>query len=296
MLNAQWLNTFKTLVEVGHFTQTADKLFMTQPGVSQQIKKLEAALDCQLIIREGKSFELTEKGRLVYHHAIESEKQQQQLLEKLRFDDPYQGEWRLSAPGAIATALYPELLKQQSNHPGLTTHMEAAPNRKIIADVLEGTIDLGIVTFQPQNSELLCEPIGNMELVLVGPNTYQSKGHLLNDITTLGIVDHPDAKHYFEKVIEAADDATRANFDWQSLPKVSYINQYSQILLPVTQGIGITVIPKLALTEEHIRQNLQQWHTAVPISDPLYLIRRKRRTLPARYRHLLTLIGSQNFK
>ncbi|MEF2276636.1 LysR family transcriptional regulator, partial [Pseudomonas aeruginosa] len=33
MLNPVWLHTFKTLIEVGHFTQTAEKLFMTQPGV-----------------------------------------------------------------------------------------------------------------------------------------------------------------------------------------------------------------------------------------------------------------------
>ena len=32
MLNPVWLHTFKTLIEVGHFTQTAEKLFMTQPG------------------------------------------------------------------------------------------------------------------------------------------------------------------------------------------------------------------------------------------------------------------------
>ncbi|MRY60822.1 LysR family transcriptional regulator, partial [Parabacteroides distasonis] len=43
MINPLWLNTFKTLVEVGHFTQTAEKLYMTQPGVSQHIKKLEQA-------------------------------------------------------------------------------------------------------------------------------------------------------------------------------------------------------------------------------------------------------------
>ncbi|MFT6927030.1 MAG: DNA-binding transcriptional LysR family regulator [Psychromonas sp.] len=38
MLKPFWLNTFKTLIEVGHFTQTAEKLNMTQPGVSQHIK------------------------------------------------------------------------------------------------------------------------------------------------------------------------------------------------------------------------------------------------------------------
>ena len=37
MLNPVWLETFITLVDTGHFTQTAEKLHMTQPGVSQHI-------------------------------------------------------------------------------------------------------------------------------------------------------------------------------------------------------------------------------------------------------------------
>ena len=43
MLNPVWLKTFVTLIETGHFTKTAEKLFMTQPGVSQHIAKLEQA-------------------------------------------------------------------------------------------------------------------------------------------------------------------------------------------------------------------------------------------------------------
>ncbi len=51
MINPLWLNTFRTLVKVGHFTQTAEKLYMTQPGVSQHIKKLEQACHCDLLSR-----------------------------------------------------------------------------------------------------------------------------------------------------------------------------------------------------------------------------------------------------
>lgn len=48
MINPTWVNTFITLVNTGHFTQTAEKLFMTQPGVSQHIKKLEEQVGSEL--------------------------------------------------------------------------------------------------------------------------------------------------------------------------------------------------------------------------------------------------------
>ena len=56
MINQQWLHTFLTLVEVGHFTKTAEKLYMTQPGVSQHIKKLEELVEVPLLNRIGKRF------------------------------------------------------------------------------------------------------------------------------------------------------------------------------------------------------------------------------------------------
>ena len=53
MLNPQWLRTFQTLVDIGHFTRTAEMLNMTQPGVSQHIRKLEQACGYNLLNREG---------------------------------------------------------------------------------------------------------------------------------------------------------------------------------------------------------------------------------------------------
>lgn len=71
MLNTQHLITFKTLVETGSFTQTARKLGLTQPAVSQHIQKLEKGLGEALLIRHGRSTELTEAGEVLYQHVID---------------------------------------------------------------------------------------------------------------------------------------------------------------------------------------------------------------------------------
>ena len=65
MINPIWLDTFITLVETGNFTRTAEQRFMTQPGVSQHIKKLEDVCNCELVIRLGKGIQLTEQGQRV---------------------------------------------------------------------------------------------------------------------------------------------------------------------------------------------------------------------------------------
>lgn len=62
MLNPVWLTTFKTLIEVGHFTKTAEKLFMTQPGVSQHIRKLEESCGAALIERDKRVLKSPKRG------------------------------------------------------------------------------------------------------------------------------------------------------------------------------------------------------------------------------------------
>ena len=89
MINQQWLHTFLALVEVGHFTQTAEKLYMTQPGVSQQIKKLEEQVGVPLLNRIGKRFELTRAGETLYRFGCKRKEEEDQLFSELQFDDPH---------------------------------------------------------------------------------------------------------------------------------------------------------------------------------------------------------------
>ena len=56
MFNALYFRTFISLVETGSFTQTARKLDMTQPGVSQHVRKLEEYFCLPLLLRKGKRF------------------------------------------------------------------------------------------------------------------------------------------------------------------------------------------------------------------------------------------------
>lgn len=129
MLNQQWLQTFVTLIEVGHFTLTAKKLFMTQPGVSQHIKKLEEQVGVSLILRQGKRFELTEAGSILYQYARDYRQAETELLARLQTDEPNIGECRFGCSGAIASLLYPHFLERQIQYPSLNVMLEAEIGR-----------------------------------------------------------------------------------------------------------------------------------------------------------------------
>lgn len=95
MINPAWLRSFCTLIEVGHFTRTAERLHMTQSGVSQHVRKLEEQLGTELLIREGKQFLPSDAGERLYTEAQEVLLALSNLEQKIKEDPPYEGIVRL---------------------------------------------------------------------------------------------------------------------------------------------------------------------------------------------------------
>ena len=62
MLDAHQLNVFLVAAETLNFTETAKRLHMTQPSISQHIKSIEKNFDCLLFVRKGRHLELTDAG------------------------------------------------------------------------------------------------------------------------------------------------------------------------------------------------------------------------------------------
>lgn len=282
-LNPTWLNTFVTLVECGHFTQTAEKLFMTQPGVSQHISKLEKACGYALIDRSHKNFVVTEQGRIVYQHGKDLAALEQQLDQQLAFDDPYAGHFSLACSGAMALKLYPELLTLQAEHKNLVINLKAAPNSQILQDVKQGGVDIGLVTELPSKQFFDATVLGQEELCLVVPATVDLRGDLAEVLIKLGLISHPDAEHYLLLYFGHSGKAELERLDFSQIPIVGSINQIGQILTPITKGIGFTVLPRSAIDSFPAQKEIKMVEPISPVKETLYLIKQKNRQMPARF-------------
>lgn len=286
MLNPNWLMTFKTLIETGHFTQTADKLFMTQPGVSQHVRKLEEACGHALIKRINKTFEITEQGRLVYEYACQQAQSERNLLIQLGEDDPFSGRYKLACSGAMALTLYPQLLDIQQRHRGLSIEVEAAPNQRIMRQVESGEADVGIVTHVPNQSLLQVEEIGQEPLFIIVPKAYEQTPNLAETLLELGLVSHPDAEHYLSLYLSRCDDEQLRQVDTAKLHVSSYVNQINQILVPVARGLGFTLLPKSAVTSFVDADRIAVLQRETQVYETLYLIHKRHRVLPQRTTYL----------
>ena len=293
MLNPIWLDTFITLVETGHFTRTAEQRFMTQPGVSQHLKKLEETCGCELVIRLGKGIQLTEQGRRVFEYAKAQQQQEQHFIASLKFDEPYEGKCIVACSGAIAQRIYPALVALQAQHTALNIHLEVAPRRTILSGITDGTFELGIVTNTPNTEDVSCTYLGEEPLGLILPSSYLAKNgkrqskhsanNIVDTLNTLGLINHPDAVHYLQRYIKDSGEADLALINPSKIKHSGYVNQLSQILIPVSKGLGFTVLPSSTLEFVDVANELTVYKPQNDVTEPLYCVQAPHAALPARY-------------
>jgi len=270
MINLLWLKTFCTLADVGHFTQTADKLFMTQSGVSQQIKKLELQLDTSLLLREGKSFSLTDAGEKLYQHGKELLKNTEELVTVVKQDDAFIGTVRISSPGSIGLKLYPYLLDIQQQHSCLSIDYSFAPNGQIEKDLLARKIDIGLVTEISSNAKLLCQEAALEPLVVVTHKSITSISWQV--LAELGFIQHPDAAHHANLLL----GSNFSEFEHiEQFDHKGFSNQISLIIEPISKGIGFTVLPLHAVNAFHRPELISIHPLTNPVSETLYLCRNR---------------------
>ena len=288
MLNATWLETFTTLCETGHFTQAAERLNMTQPGVSQHLRKLEQQVGQALISRQGKSFTLTPAGEAVFALGLSRRAEEMRLRDDIETDDRDAGPVHIACSGSFAMLLYPTLLPWMRAAPNLSVHIAAAPQSEILAGLLEGRFDLGVLGADPDHPRLEATHLGREELCLVLPADSADKPVSFSDLEDRGFIAHPDGYGY-------ADDLLRLNFpyDYPGADRLSVrgsVNQIGQIPAPVAKGVGYTLLPRSGVEAFANKASLsvfplpkRRWHE-------LWLVMRRGRCLSARARHARDII------
>lgn len=283
MFNALYFRTFITLVETGSFTQTARRLDMTQPGVSQHIRKLEQYLEKSLLNRQGRKFTLTEAGRRAYDYAIKLFAEHEQFRHSLDDDSLDSGECLIASPGSVGMMFYPFILGYQQMHPGLTVSYSFAFNNEIVQEVLAGRYDLGIVTDVIKHPDLDYEPWHQEPLCLVVPADFT--GTTLNELMALGFMNYPDGLNHASQLL-------RTNFagefrSMSRIPKQGFTNEVSMVLDAVARGLGFSVVSRLVVETSPWQRQVKELTLPQQVYEMLYLVTKAGAETPRRYTTLL---------
>lgn len=283
MFNAQYFRTFITLVETGSFTRTAQRLGMTQPGVSQHIRKLEDYLKMPLLERQGRRFSLTETGRRSYDYALRLFAEHEQFFHSLDDESLDSGECRLASPGSVGVMLYPFLLGQQQMRTGLTINYNFSFNHDIVSDLVAGRHDVGIVTESVRHPDINCEAWHQEPLCLLVPADFTGSG--LADLMGIGYIGYTGGS-------DLAATLLRQNFpgefrSMRHIPSQGFTSEVSAVLDAVARGLGFTVVSRLVLETSPWQRQVKELSLPHSLSETLYLVTLRDSRLPLRYLRLL---------
>lgn len=266
MINPVWLRSFCTLVEVGHFTRTADNLHMTQSGVSQHIRKLEEYLGQPLLIRQGKKFTLTSAGDRLYQEGQKLILSLADIEEQIALDPTHEGVVRIASPGSVGLKLYPHLLGLQKFYPKLVIEYRFAPNSEIEKLIVEHKVEIGLMTCLSTMREVSLQAIAEEELLLVTPANVLEPSW--RQLVTLGFIDHPDGMYHAGQLLSV-------NFpefqNTNQFKKSGFSNQINLILEPVSMGLGFTVLPSHAVGAFQTCEKVKIHRLTNQVSETLYL-------------------------
>jgi len=177
-MDTRQLAAFCEVVDRKSFSQAAERLGVTQPAVSLQIRSLEKRLGTKLLDRSGRRVEPTEAGHRLYRAAQRMLAVEGQLMDELAGEDgALRGEFALGASTGPGGTVVPVLLGEfQREHPELTIALSISDTNRVIEQVADRELELGIVGASPRHRGVVFEPFFRDEVILVVPPGHRFAG------------------------------------------------------------------------------------------------------------------------
>jgi DNA-binding transcriptional LysR family regulator len=178
-MDTRQLTAFCEVVERRSFSQAAERLGVTQPAVSLQVRSLEERLGAQLLDRSGRRVEPTEAGLRLYRGAQRLLQLERELLSELEEEagGELQGPLAIGASTGPGAHLVPLLLCDfQRDHPGVEVALSVSDTQAVIERVAERELELGVVGALRRHRSLEFEPLARDEVVLAVPPDHAFAG------------------------------------------------------------------------------------------------------------------------
>ncbi len=178
-MDTKQLAAFCTVVERRSFSQAAERLGVTQPAVSLQVRALEKRLGTQLLDRSGRRVEPTEAGWKLYRGAQRMLSLEDQLLSDVSAssEGALSGDLVLGASTGPAAVAVPVVLGEfQRLNPEVRVFLTVSDTHTVVERVAARELELGIVGAARRHRGVRFEPFFSDEVILVCPPGHDLAG------------------------------------------------------------------------------------------------------------------------
>jgi DNA-binding transcriptional LysR family regulator len=178
-MDTRQLAAFCEVVDRKSFSRAAERLGVTQPAISLQVRSLEKRLGQRLLDRSGRRVEPTEAGRRLYRGAQRLLALEGQLLEEVTSAErgALAGTLEIGASTGPGGTVVPLLLAEfQRANPGVSVSLSISDTQSVVDRVAERELELGVVGAARRHRQVEFEPFFRDEVVLACPPAHRFAG------------------------------------------------------------------------------------------------------------------------
>jgi len=248
------LETFLAVAQTGSFSGAAKIMHRTQPAISQLVRKLELEIGEPLFDRSSRDGLLTDAGMVLQEYAtkmLNLRREAHASLEELR--QVQRGTLVIAANEFTSLYLLPVLEEFRRFSPMIKISIHRSLASSIAEQVLDHTVELGVLSFRPENPLLQSVVVFRDELVFVVPSAHplaKAKSVSIRQLGAESFVAHNVVSPYRMKVLEAfKKHKTPLNMDVE-MPTIEAIKRF------VAAGNGVALVPRVSVETELNRGEL----------------------------------------
>jgi len=244
------LKVYCDLVETLSFSKAAERNFITQSAVSQQVRTLEKRYKRQLLerVRGRRDINLTEAGKAFYERSQEVLLAYARLGEGMdKLNDTVSGTVRVATVYSVGLHELPVVREFMTRYPQAKIDLEYSRTTRIVRDVLSGAVELGLVAYPEKRRGLEVVPLAGDRLVLICPPSHPFAGRKKLKASELQGQDFI----HFERDIptrRATDRILRAH--GVTVHRAAEFDNIETIKRAVEVGLGVAVVPRPSVLDE----------------------------------------------
>ena len=254
-MNLKQLEAFVQVAEGGSFSKAAKELFLTQPTISSHISSLERELNARLFVRNTKEVSLSEDGIKLYKYAKQMLDLQREIEVTFGMDEEGESHAVTIAASTIpAQYLLPEVLTRFSErYPQEQIRIQETDSSKVVMQIVDHRVDIGFTGTVLEKKHCKYIPFYKDELVIITPNTpkYQELAQGNKEDISWIKKEHVIMREEGSGTRKEAELQLKgAGVKFAGLDIIASIENQETIKKSVRQGMGISVLTKLATADE----------------------------------------------
>jgi len=250
-MHIETLKVFCDLVELESFSFAAERNFVTQSAVSQQIRTLEEKFKRKLLerVRGRREIRLTPAGEVFYRECKNVLDSYRQLHENMNsIVGKISGVVKVATVYSVGLHELPPIVREfMSKFPAAKIDLEYSRTTRVVRDVLKGIIELGVITFPEPRRGLEIVPMASARLVLITPPDHEFAGRKQIAVSKLKEQNFV----LFERDIPTrkATDKMMKSYG-VSVKKVAEFDNIETIKRAVEVGFGLAIVPLPSVIDE----------------------------------------------